>query len=142
MGGSKQSSLDRRDATSAARKKRESQSKPDVWVGFFDVPFPPDLDNDFDAWARDNETEIWDMIEASTSVGWKTSVTYNEKSGGYVAAMTGNLRQASGGIESVTAWSNSAQEAIMLLYFKLYVICEMSWDNATAQNTATKPRRG
>lgn len=116
--------------------KRANKPTPQTtWQGFVQVDLDDSHSDAITAYASENPafTILLDMVDQ----GYKVTVSYQAATQGYVAAATGTDATDNAGF-TLTGWSGSAEDALVVLGYKHDVVTKGNWQSVAA---APKPKR-
>jgi hypothetical protein len=121
---------------------KKSKAAPKIeWQGYLNVNLDTDDEVAFDAWEVDRVFTLAD-VAVLVDNGYKFALNWDNFHSGFVASLySGSTKLAWTGW-TLTAWSDSADEAIRLLFFKHYYMCEEDWEKFTYKPEKSQRRRG
>lgn len=121
-----------------ARKTVVEQPSPKAatW-SFIDIKLSDDeLEAGLLLWS--DADELWDLVVQVMVEGYKVSLTRDEESDSFCASLTGKDCTPDNRSKTITAWFDTASDALRLVLYKHYVVAASGWG---AAQTSTK-RRG
>jgi len=114
-------------------KKSEVTHKPAVegaWT-FIDIKLSEDeLEAGLLNWADANE--LWDVCVQTMIEGYKFSLTYDSESDSYCCALTGKDCIPENQHKTITAWYDTAVDAMRLVLYKHHMVAAGLWTKAQA----------
>lgn len=109
-------------------KKQGSTSKPKVeFKGYLNVNLTVEQDKQFDEWFPLQNIQISD-IGILCNNGYKFALCWDNFHNGVVASLYANEPKQERAGWILTAWAESAEVAIGMLFYKHYVVCEEEWE--------------
>lgn len=120
--------------------KKQAKAKVE-WKGYLNVNLTAADDKLFDQWEADRVFGIAD-VGLLVDAGYKFSLNWDDHHSGYVASLySGSPKLAWTGY-TLTAWSDTPDEAVKLLMFKHFFLCNEDWEQFTYKSERIGGRRG
>ncbi len=111
----------------ATSKKPIKKTKVE-WKGYLRVNLTPEQEAHFDVWFPTQTIQLSDVGILANN-GFKFTVGWDDFHDGVFAALYANSSKLSWAGWTLAAWSDSVEEAIALLFYKHYIICEEDWEH-------------
>ena len=109
--------------------KTQAKRKPGVeFKGYLRVNLTEEQDKHFDEWFPTQIIQIGDFGILCNN-GFKFALAWDNFHQGVVASLYANDPKLSWSGWILTAWADSAEEAIALLFYKHYIVCEEDWEH-------------
>jgi len=125
-------------ATKTGKKQVKSKIE---WKGYLNVNLGSEDEVLFDQWEVDR---VFSLADVATLVdnGYKFSLNWDDFHDGFVAGLySGNSKLAWTGW-TLTAWAETVEECMRLLFYKHYVMCEEDWERFTYKPEKSGKKRG
>lgn len=110
-------------------KGKKRQVKKAEWKGYHKVNLSTEDAAAFDAWRVNQSVQISDF-DVLANNGYKISVSYDDYHEGVSATLYCTQQKMPWAGYTLSAWAADAESAILLLFYKHYVICQEEWDIA------------
>ena len=111
------------------------------WQGYLNVNLDSSDEVAFDAWQVERAFALSD-IAILVDNGYKFSLTWDDFHSGFSASLySGNAKLAWTGW-TLTAWAESVDEAIKLMFYKHYEMCLEDWERFTYKTEKSGKKRG
>ena len=110
---------------------KKSVSKKPVKVdfkGYLRVNLTDEQDAAFEVWKQSQTVQLSDF-DILLNMGFKFSLSWDSYHDGVSASLFANDPKLSWAGWILTAWDDNAADAILLLFYKHYVICEEDWEH-------------
>jgi len=114
----------------AQPKKTNKRPVKVEWKGYLRVNLTEAQDKAFDTW-KVNQKILLSDLDILCNMGFKFSLSWDAFHNGVSASLTANDPKLSWAGYVLTAWDESVEDAILLLFYKHYVICEEDWEKFT-----------
>lgn len=102
--------------------------KPKVeWLGYLNVNLTDAQDKDFDIWSKKQKLQLSDF-DIILNNGYKLSLNWDHFHSGVSASLFANDSKLPRAGYTLTAWDTNAEGALLLLFYKHYIICEEDWE--------------
>lgn len=111
------------------------------WQGYLRVNLTKEQDEFFDTWFPQQVIQIGDFGILANN-GYKFSLAWDDFHNGVSASLWASSPKLSWAGWSLTAWADSAEEAVALLFYKHYHICEEDWEHFKDVVEKTHSKRG
>ena len=98
------------------------------WKGYLRVNLTDVQEKAFDKWFPLQVIQISDFGILANN-GYKFSLGWDDFHSGVVAALYANSAKLAWPGYTLTAWAESAEEAVALLMYKHYVVCDQDWEH-------------
>jgi hypothetical protein len=108
-----------------AQTKRKSGVE---FKGYLRVNLTEEQDKHFDEWVPSQVIQISDFGILCNN-GFKFALAWDSFHQGVVASLYANDPKLGWSGWILTAWADSAEEAIALLFYKHYIVCEEDWEH-------------
>lgn len=109
-------------ATGKTRKKKGVDFK-----GYLRVNLTEEQDKAFDVWKLEQAIQLSD-IDILLNSGFKFSLNWDDFHNGVSASLMANDPRLSWSGYVLTAWDTNVLDAMLLLFYKHYIICEEDWE--------------
>lgn len=123
----------------------KTQSKPKAklpeWKGYLQVHLTDEQDAEYDVWARKQTIQLTDL-DILINNGFKFGLKWDDYHQGVTATLTANDPKLSWSGWVLTAWSDNVTDAILMLFYKHYIICDEDWEHFTGQVERSGRKRG
>lgn len=121
--------------------KKLSAPKKVEWKGYLSVYLSAEDEVSFDVWEKDR---VFGLADVSILVdnGYKFSVGWDAHHNGFVASLYSADAKLAWTGWTLTAWADDVNDAVRLLMFKHYVLCEQDWERFTNRTERTSRRFG
>ncbi|MGB4705580.1 MAG: hypothetical protein WBI18_10980 [Candidatus Saccharicenans sp.] len=110
-------------AKQVTRKKSGVEFK-----GYLRVNLTEEQDKHFDEWFPSQVIQISDFGILCNN-GFKFALAWDNFHQGVVASLYANDPKLSWSGWILTAWADSAEESVALLFYKHYIVCEEDWEH-------------
>lgn len=124
----------------ATSRKTKKQTKVE-WKGYLRVNLTEEQDEAFDVWKVSQSVQLSDL-DILINNGFKFGLSWDAYHEGVTASLTANDPKLAWAGYVLTAWDTSVEEAILLLFYKHYVICEEDWEHFTDVVERLRKKRG
>jgi hypothetical protein len=124
--------------TTSSKKAKQSKVE---WKGYLRVNLTPEQEAHFDEWLPLQTIQISDFGILCNN-GFKFSLSWDNFHNGVVGSLYANDPKLSWSGWTLSAWAESAEEAIALLFYKHYIVCEEDWEHFTDVVERTGRKRG
>jgi len=111
-------------ATSKSKKKSVKVE----FKGYLRVNLTDEQDADFDLWSPSQEVKLSDL-DILLNNGYKFSLFWDEFHEGVSCGLMANSPKLAWSGWILSAWSDNVEDAIKLLFYKHYIICEEDWEH-------------
>lgn len=109
--------------------KTQTKRKSGVeFKGYLRVNLTDEQDKHFDEWVPSQVIQISDFGILCNN-GFKFALAWDNFHRGVVASLYANDPKLSWSGWILTAWADSAEEAVALLFYKHYIVCEEDWEH-------------
>lgn len=122
-------------------KSQSKAVKKVEWKGYLRVNLTPEQDTHFDEWVKAQHIQLSDL-DILLNNGFKFSLAWDSFHSGVTASFFANDTKLSWAGWVLTAWASSVDEAMLLLFYKHYVICEEDWEHFYDVVERTGRKRG
>lgn len=113
----------------ATQTNKKAAKKPE-WKGYLRVNLTAEQDAHFDVWKVSQHVQLSDL-DILLNNGFKFSLSWDVFHNGVSANLTANDVRLSWAGYVLTAWDTNVEDAILLLFYKHYIICEEDWEHFT-----------
>jgi hypothetical protein len=113
----------------ATAKKTIKQTKVE-WKGYLRVNLTPEQEKHFDVWFPSQTIQLSDVGILANN-GYKFSISWDSFHNGVSVSLYANDAKLSYAGWTLTAWASSVEEAIAMLFYKHYIVCEEDWEHFT-----------
>lgn len=113
--------------TTSAKSKKKNKVE---FKGYLRVNLTTEQEQHFDEWVPSQVFQISDFGILANS-GFKLTVAWDDFHNGVVSSLYANDPKLSWSGHILTAWAESVEESIALLFYKHYIICEEDWEHFT-----------
>jgi hypothetical protein len=120
--------------------KNKKKSKVE-FKGYLRVNLTDGQEQDFDVWFPLQNIQVGDLGILANN-GFKFSCAWDDFHQGVVTSLFAGDAKLSWSGWILTAWADSVEEAIGLLFYKHYIICEEDWEHFTDVVEKTNRKRG
>jgi hypothetical protein len=110
-------------------KPQKKQVKKAEWKGYHKVNLSPDDAIAFEAWKGSADVQFSDF-DVLANDGYKFSVAWDAYHEGISASLYCTSAKMEWAGYSLTAWAGDTYSAILLLFFKHFIICKQRWEIA------------
>ena len=124
-------------ATSAKTKKKSKVE----FRGYLRVNMTDEQDAAFDKWFPLQTIQVSDFGILANN-GFKFALAWDDFHNGVVASLYANDPKQAWAGWILTAWADSAEEAVALLFYKHYIVCEEDWERFYDVVEKTHRKRG
>lgn len=100
------------------------------WKGYLRVNLTDEQDKHFDEWKGAQKVQLSD-IDILLNNGFKFALNWDAFHDGVSASLMANDPRLSWSGYVLTAWDTNVEDAILLLFYKHYVVCEEDWEHFT-----------
>lgn len=111
-------------------KTRKTVMKKAEWKGYLRVNLTTEQDEAFDLWKVSQHVQLSD-IDILLNNGFKFSLNWDVFHNGVSANLMATDVRLSWAGYVLTAWDTDVESAILLLFYKHYVVCEEDWEHFT-----------
>jgi len=111
-----------------ATSKKLSKKVKVEWKGYLRVNLTDGQERDFDEWFPKQTIQISDFGILANN-GFKFSLAWDDFHSGVSASLFASDAKLAWAGYVLTAWADSAEEAVALLFYKHYIICEEDWEH-------------
>ena len=101
------------------------------WVGYLNVNLTDIQDKEFDVWAGMQSIKMSDL-DILLNNGYKVSLNWDAYHSGVAVTLFANSPKLPRAGYALTAWSGDVETALLLLFYKHYIICEEDWERFAA----------
>ena len=108
-------------------KAQKKQVKKVEWKGYLRVNLTSEQDVAFDVWKQSQKIQLSDL-DILLNNGFKFGLSWDAFHDGVTASFTANDAKLSYAGYVLTAWDADVESAMLLLFYKHYVICEEDWE--------------
>lgn len=116
-----------------AKSKTAVKKSPKVeWKGYLNVNLDDAEAAAFEAWETERVFGISD-VAILVDNGYKFTLAWDAFHSGFTASLYSSLPILAWPGYTLTAWAGSAEDAMRLLFFKHYIICEEDWERFTGK---------
>ena len=123
-----------------AKTQQTKKSKVE-WKGYLRVNLTDEQEREFDEWIPLQNIQISDFGILANS-GFVFKLAWDSFHNGVVSSLYANDPKLGWAGWTLTAWADSAEESIALLFYKHYIICEEDWEHFTDVVEKTTRKRG
>lgn len=123
-----------------ATKKTVKTAKVE-WQGYLNVNLTDGQDKDFDLWWPKQTMQLSDF-DILLNNGYKIGLSWDKYHDGVTASLTANDAKLPRAGWVLTAWADSVESALLLLFYKHYIICEEDWEQFAGVVEKTGRKRG
>jgi len=123
-----------------AKTQKKSVKKVE-WKGYLRVNLTDEQEAHFDEWFPSQVIQISDFGILCNN-GFKFSMSWDSFHDGVVASLFASDPKLAWAGWILTAWADSAEEAVGLLFYKHYVVCEEDWEHFYDVVEKTHKKRG
>ena len=109
--------------------------------GYLRVNLTDDQEVDFDLWSPSQEVKLSDF-DILLNNGYKFSLSWDEFHDGVTCGLMANSPKLAWSGWILNAWSDNVEDAIKLLFYKHYIICEEDWEHFYDVVEKSHRRRG
>lgn len=120
--------------------KKSKQSKVE-FKGYLRVNLTDEQDKEFDVWFPEQVIQFSDLDILCNS-GYKFTVGWDNFHSGVVASLFASDNKLAWPGYILTAWADNVHEAIGLLFYKHYIVCEEDWEKFYDVVEKTNRKRG
>jgi len=113
----------------STNKAKKRPAKKAEWKGYHKVNLTDGMAKDFEKWRVDQRVQISDF-DALCNNGYKISFSWDDYHEGVSASLYCTQQKMAWAGYVLSAWAGDIETAILLLFYKHYVICEEEWDIA------------
>jgi hypothetical protein len=124
-----------------ATSKKIKRTPKVEWKGYLRVNLTPEQDANFDKWFPTQSIQLADVGILANN-GYKFSIAWDDFHDGVVASLYASSPKLSWPGWTLTAWAPSVEEALSLLFYKHYIVCEEDWERFTDVVERTGRTRG
>jgi len=124
----------------ATSKKPIKKTKVE-WKGYLRVNLTEGQEKDFDVWFPTQSIQVGD-VGILCNNGFKFSLAWDDFHNGVSASLFANDAKLAWAGWVLTAWADSVEEAVALLFYKHYIICEEDWEHFYDVVEKTGRKRG
>jgi len=110
-----------------AKSPKQTKSKVE-WKGYLRVNLTDEQEKHFDAWFPTQVIQISDLGILANN-GFRFSMAFDDFHQGVVCSLYAASQKLSWAGWTLTAWAESAEEAMALLFYKHYIVCEEDWEH-------------
>jgi len=111
--------------------KNTTKKQPKIeWKGYLNVNLDNDDAKTFDEWETQRLFSIAD-VAILVDNGYKFSLNWDTHHNGFVASLFSSSPKLAWTGWTLTAWAESSEDAMRLLFFKHYILCEEDWERFT-----------
>lgn len=120
----------KKSSSTVASDKQPSLLQPrksletDAWVGYINISLNEEHKRRYQAWASDDPTLAWQLLDDVLGSGLKVSLSYDAETDSYCATLTGRLSLGDTGKYAMTTWASSFDEVLSLMVWKFVVLCD------------------
>lgn len=111
----------------AANKRQNKPAKKAEWKGYHKVNLTKEMEDDFRAW-RVSQTLQFTDFDVLANGGYKISISWDDYHQGVSASLYCTQAKMDWAGYTLSAWAADVESAILLLFYKHYVVCEETWD--------------
>lgn len=123
-------------------KKETKKRVPKVeWQGYLTVNLSAEDDVIYDSWAIDKNIGLSDINELVEN-GYKFSLGWDDYNDAPVASLYANSTKLEWAGWVLTGWAGNYEDAIKLLFFKHYELCEENWNAFKGKASRSGAKRG
>ena len=124
----------------ATSKKTKKPYKVE-FKGYLRVNLTEEQDAHFDAWSETQHVQLSDF-DILLNNGFKFSLNWDEFHQGVSAGLFANDPKLGWAGWVLTAWAEDVESAILMLFYKHYIICEEDWEHFYDVVERTHRKRG
>lgn len=124
-----------------ATKSKSKTPKKAEWQGYLRVNLTDQQDADFDLWKEKEAIQLTDL-DILLNNGYKFSLNWDDFHDGVSASLFASSTKLSWAGWVLTAWSDNVTDAMLLLFYKHYIICEEDWEHFKDVVEKSGRRRG
>ncbi len=121
--------------------KKQTRKPKIEWLGYLNVNLTVEQDTEFDVWAAKQSIQLSDL-DILLNSGYKFSLNWDSFHSGVSASLFANDAKLERAGYTLTAWSTDVESAMLLLFYKHYIICEEQWEHFAAVIEKTGRTRG
>jgi len=110
-------------------RAQKKQVKKAEWKGYHKVNLTKEDAAQYEVW-KQNQKLLFSDIDVLANDGYKLSVAWDDYHQGVSAALYCTQSKMEWAGYSLSAWSGDVESAILLLFFKHFVMCEERWEIA------------
>jgi len=111
-------------------KPQKKVAKRAEWKGYLRVNLTEEQDAHFDAWKVSQNVQLSDL-DILLNNGFRFSLSWDTFHSGVSASLMATDVRLSWAGYTLTAWDTNVEDAILLLFYKHYVVCEEDWERFT-----------
>lgn len=111
------------------------------WSGYLRVNLTEEQDFAFEKWFPEQVIQLSD-VGILCNNGYKFSLNWDNFHNGVVASLYAGDAKLSWKGWVLTAWADSVEEAVGLLFYKHYIVCEEDWEHFKDVVEKTTRKRG
>lgn len=119
-------------------QKNKAKNKRIEFQGYLRVNMTGEQDVQFDVWFPSQVIQVSDFGILCNN-GFRFGLSWDNFHGGMVATLYANDPKLSWAGWVLSAWAESVEEAVGLLFFKHYIVCEEDWERFI--DVVEKPNR-
>jgi hypothetical protein len=111
-----------------ANKAKNKSVKKAEWKGYLRVNLTKEQEQDFDVWRVSQNVRLEDLGILCNN-GFKFSLNWDVFHNGVSASLFAADSKLAWAGYVLTAWAGDTDEAVLLLLYKHYIICEEDWEH-------------
>jgi hypothetical protein len=111
------------------------------WQGYLRVNLTKEQEAAFDLWFKEADIQIGNLGNMANA-GYKFSCSWDDFHDGVSASFFAASPKLAWSGWSLTAWAQSVEEAVGLLFYKHYVVCDQDWEHFKDVVERTHSTRG
>jgi hypothetical protein len=124
-----------------ATKQKNKAPKRAEWQGYLHVNLTKEQETYFDEWLSSQSIQVSDFGILANN-GYKFSISWDDFHEGVSATLYASSQKLAWPGFALTAWAESAEEAVGLLFYKHYIVCEEDWEHFKDEVERSHLRRG
>ena len=111
-----------------ATSKKATKKTEVEWKGYLRVNLTEEQEKHFDVWFPTQAIQLSDL-DIVCNNGFKFSLSWDTFHNGISAALYAKDAKLAWAGWTLTAWADNVEEAMGLLFYKHYIICEEDWEH-------------
>ena len=108
---------------------KSKSAKKAEWKGYHKVNLTNEDATAFEAW-KEHQDVTWTDFDVLANDGYKFSVSWDDYHEGVSASLYCTAAKMEWAGYTLTAWAGDTHSAILLLFFKHFVMCQQKWEIA------------
>jgi len=109
-------------------KASKTQKSKVEWKGYLRVNLTEEQEKHFDDWFPTQVIQVGDLGILANN-GFRFSLSWDSFHQGVVCSLYASDQKLAWAGWTLTAWAESVEEAMALLFYKHYIICEEDWEH-------------